>query len=300
MRFWLDPQWARHYYSAGNQHLVFVPHYQALFPPVHVWEQAASDRHWGDALRQFLLEAEAGPVPEYAERIYVCETLPETLGRRPTIEVTVLNKAELKPLHVQLGWLNEQLLVAQRAEVEHYVQVAADSLIQEELAQAWLPRAEAAQAEFNRVAAATRQDLQATLEKLLAEVSAEMAAQVAAMQQTVAETRRQIQADTQAVQAAQADTQQTRADMQRLQARLKALHQTHSAMQGRARQMDQLEQQAATEAAKVEAAVRDLKARIEVAAQARMAVAAEVAHELEQLQDTRATLRRQLAEFRER
>lgn len=130
MRFWLDPFWARYYHGRGPNSLVFVPEGQGLFPAMHDWEAGTMDHYLRRSMGHwFGSKGSEEQLPEHP--IYVFDKAP---GQDNKILVSVLDTESFEPLHTQLDWLNDNLLLVEELGLARVMGEMADTLRSQELA----------------------------------------------------------------------------------------------------------------------------------------------------------------------
>lgn len=162
MRFRLDPFWAYHYYEAGGESMVFVPEGCALFPPIHDWERGNMDQslreiigHW------FHQRLKSQPIP--ARPIYLFDGTP---GKGSAIHISVLNQDRMEPLHMRLGWINDNLLINHALEKENLMKEMAKDITWGELAQHIKINTEKTRRNFSETALATNQHIANTTNEM--------------------------------------------------------------------------------------------------------------------------------------
>lgn len=123
MRFWLDPFWARYYIDVDQDCLVFVPEGMTLFPALHSWDTENMSQYMRDMMaRWFHGQASVPELPKYP--IYIFD---EDQNIEGNINIQVLDRDAFKPLDKQIGWLNDNLVVHNKIDIENYIrQMAGD------------------------------------------------------------------------------------------------------------------------------------------------------------------------------
>lgn len=162
IRFRLDPFWAYHYYEAGGDSMVFVPEGCALFPPIHDWERGNMDQslreiigHWF----QHRLKNQAIPT----KPIYLFDGAP---GRESPIHISILDQDRMEPLHMRLGWINDNLLINHTLEKENLLKEMAKDITWGELAQQIKINTEKTRRDFSEAALATNQHIAKTTNEM--------------------------------------------------------------------------------------------------------------------------------------
>jgi len=293
LRFWLDPHWARHYFTAGNQHSVFVPQGRSLFPPVHVWDHTQMDRRLLDALRIYLDQAYTGPTRPPELPLYVCEPgdgIDQLL-------ITVLDQTKFLPLVTQIGWLNDNLLVLESLGTERLVQLAAENLLAETIDKELMPRAAEAQRHVSEAAEAARVDNQRLVDNLLQQVTAEIDTQLRQLRDQIKTTRQQIQAQTKQIDAAGEAIKTRRQELEGLLKRLTASQVAYGEMNGVASDLGEAMNQLDQELHQARERTQVLEQHVKDAEAARRQAQADLTGTLEALRRERQDLERRLAEL---
>jgi hypothetical protein len=148
MRFHLDPFWARYYFDQGGTALVFVPDGTALFPPIHDWDRQSMDVYLREVMQQWFA-GEAGVLDIPANPVFVFDGAPKP---RAEIRITVLDRDELEPLHMRLGWLNDNLTVAYAVGIENLVTNLAKDITWQEIYRETTAEAEELRKDFETAA----------------------------------------------------------------------------------------------------------------------------------------------------
>ncbi|MDG5497816.1 hypothetical protein [Niveispirillum sp. BGYR6] len=115
MLFRVDPFFARFYDAARPGSLVFVPEQQTLFPPLHSWDQADIDSYLRQTLSSWF-HGDRGAQAIPPEPYYLFR--PNPAG---AIVVEVLDGAAFVPLRQRIGWLNRNLELRHRLELESLI-----------------------------------------------------------------------------------------------------------------------------------------------------------------------------------
>jgi hypothetical protein len=162
MRFRLDPFWAYHYYEAGGESMVFVPEGCALFPPIHDWERGNMDQALREIIGHWFHQHLKGqPIP--ARPIYLFDGVP---GKESPIHISVLNQDRMEPLHMRLGWINDNLLINYTLEKENLMKEMAKDITWGELAQHIKTNTEKTRRDFSEAALATSQHIANTTNEM--------------------------------------------------------------------------------------------------------------------------------------
>jgi hypothetical protein len=162
MRFRLDPFWAYHYYEAGGESMVFVPEGCALFPPIHNWERGNMDQSLREIIGQWFQQRLKGQsIP--ARPIYLFDGVP---GKESPIHISVLNQERLEPLHMRLGWINDNLLINYTLEKENLMKEMAKDITWGKLAQQIKTNTEKTRRDFSEAALATSQHIANTTNEM--------------------------------------------------------------------------------------------------------------------------------------
>jgi hypothetical protein len=162
MRFRLDPFWAFHYYEAGGDSMVFVPEGCALFPPIHDWERGNMDQSLREIIGHWFhqrLKGQAIP----ARPIYLFDGAP---GKESPIHISVLDQDRMEPLHMRLGWINDNLLITHALEKENLMKEMAKDITWGELAQQIKINTEKTRRDFSEAALATNQHIAKTTNEM--------------------------------------------------------------------------------------------------------------------------------------
>jgi len=172
MRFWLDPFWARHY-QRGNQCLVFVPEGHALFPSLHGWEAESMDRYMRDLIENWFADTPAD-LPQVP--LYLFDSSRPTDGRREVedLRLVVLDAGAFGPLNLQIGWINDHLVIADAVDLTPFIEKMADAATISGLADQVTRQAAAKEAEFDRLLLETNQRISQKLNELTTIVSREL------------------------------------------------------------------------------------------------------------------------------
>ncbi len=149
MRFWLDPFWAGYYHGSGNNALVFTPEGTALFPTLHSWEAAEMDAYLAEMIHAWYdgqsdKNADGQRLVGIQRPIYLFEP-GSSFGQ---LNISILDLAAFRPLHTQLGWLNDNLLVYDDLQTASFIHEMADAAVRRQLLDRYAELAEAAQKEF--------------------------------------------------------------------------------------------------------------------------------------------------------
>lgn len=120
MVFRVDPFFARFYDSARPRSCVFVPEGETLFPPLHSWEQADIDGYLRSTLSGWF-HGEAGAQAIPAEPFYLFRH-----GGKGQVVAEVLDAAAFVPVRRRIGWLNRNLELRHRLDVEGFIASLAD------------------------------------------------------------------------------------------------------------------------------------------------------------------------------
>lgn len=148
MRFWLDPFWARYYHGRGPDTLVFVPEGKGLFPAMHDWEPATMDHYLRRSMAHWFGKNQAEmPMPEHP--IYIFD---QVAGSAEKIRISVLDVTRFEPLHTQIDWLNDNLLLVEELGLARVMGDLADTLRTQELASEVRQRARASLSHFENTA----------------------------------------------------------------------------------------------------------------------------------------------------
>jgi hypothetical protein len=162
MRFRLDPFWAYHYYEAGGESMVFVPEGCALFPPIHDWERGNMDQSLREIIGHWFHQSlKSQPIP--ARPIYLFDGTP---GKGSPIHISVLNQDRMEPLHMRLGWINDNLLINHALEKENLMKEMAKDITWGELAQHIKINTEKTRRNFSETALATNQHIANTTNEM--------------------------------------------------------------------------------------------------------------------------------------
>ena len=173
MRFWLDPFWARYYHDDLNQCLVFVPQNSALFPTLHGWETATMDGYMRDLVEAWF-KGHTGTVPQAP--LYVFDGAfgeGTSAGERP-LKLAVLDAAAFGPLNLQLGWINDHLVIADAIGLQPFIEKMADASTIAHLADQLARNAATYEAEFDRLLMDTNHKIANKLGELTAIVTREL------------------------------------------------------------------------------------------------------------------------------
>jgi len=130
MRFWLDPFWARYYHGRGPSALVFVPEGMGLFPAMHDWEPATMDHYLRRSMSLWFGKG-GRKVTLPDQPIYLFDQVPNS---EEPIRVAVLDREAFEPLHTQLDWLNDNLLLVEELGLARVMSEMADTLRTQALA----------------------------------------------------------------------------------------------------------------------------------------------------------------------
>lgn len=170
MRFRLDPFWAYHYFEAGGDSMVFVPSGCALFPPIHDWERGNADRFLRETIGHWFRDRLKGQaIP--ARPIYLFEGTP---GSKSPIHVSVLDQDRMEPLHLRLGWLNDNLVINHTLEKENLMKEMAKDITWGELAQQIKIETEKTRRDFTETALATSQHMAKTTNEMTRVLTSEI------------------------------------------------------------------------------------------------------------------------------
>jgi hypothetical protein len=177
MLFRVDPFFARFYDAARPGSLVFVPEQQTLFPPLHSWDQADIDGYLRETLSSwFHGDRGAQSIPE--EPYYLFRP-----GPTGTVVVEVLDGAAFVPMRQRIGWLNRNLELCHRLELESLIDDLATKAGRAALAERVAAEETAAIGLFSDAAARAQTQLGGQLGSLLdqlAQEAGETAARTAA------------------------------------------------------------------------------------------------------------------------
>lgn len=162
IRFRLDPFWAYHYYEAGGESMVFVPEGCALFPPIHDWERGNMDQSLREIIGHWFhhhLKGQAIP----ARPIYLFDGVP---GKESPIHISVLDQDRMEPLHIRLGWINDNLLINHALEKENLMKEMAKDITWGELAQKIKINTEKTRRDFSEAALVTTKHIAKTTNEM--------------------------------------------------------------------------------------------------------------------------------------
>jgi len=170
MRFHLDPFWARYYFEQGGTALVFVPDGTALFPPMHDWDRRSMDTYLRETMQHWF-EGEPGvsDIPE--EPIYIFDGVPKP---RAEIQVSVLDRGALEPLHTRLGWLNDNLTVAHAVGIDNLVTNLAKDITWQAIYRETIAESERIRDEFEVAAAASGERVAEVIYQLISSLTEEV------------------------------------------------------------------------------------------------------------------------------
>ncbi len=148
MRFILDPFWARYYHDRSGSALVFVPEGTALFPPMHDWDRLSMDRYLRETLEQwFIGDPAVRDIP--ADPLYLFDGRPVA---GDVIRVSVMDLNGFVPLHLRIGWLNDNLVVTRALGAENLITRLAKDITWQDLFKKITADAEAVRREFEEAA----------------------------------------------------------------------------------------------------------------------------------------------------
>jgi hypothetical protein len=117
MRFWLDQFWARYYLDIDQDCLVFVPENMTLFPVLHSWDTENMSQYMRQMMaRWFHGQASVPELPTFP--IYIFD---EDKNNEGNINIQVLDREAFQPLNKQIGWLNDNLVIHNKINIEDYV-----------------------------------------------------------------------------------------------------------------------------------------------------------------------------------
>jgi len=138
IRFRLDPFWARHYFEAGGESLLFVPMGRAVFPPIHGWERGNMDRFLRETMDHWFHQRLKGRgIP--AKPIYIFDGEPES---KEPVKISILDQERMEPLHMKLGWINDNLMLSHNLEREGLISQMAKDTAWNEMSQKMKTEAE--------------------------------------------------------------------------------------------------------------------------------------------------------------
>lgn len=170
MRFHLDPFWARYYFEQGGTALVFVPDGTALFPPMHDWDRRSMDTYLRETMQQWF-EGEEGVSEIPGNPIYIFDGVPEP---RAEIQVSVLDRDGLEPLHTRLGWLNDNLAVAHAVGIDNLVSNLAKDITWQEIYRETIAESERVRDEFEVAAVASGERVAEVIYELVSSLTDEV------------------------------------------------------------------------------------------------------------------------------
>ncbi|MCW2243157.1 hypothetical protein [Azospirillum canadense] len=207
MVFRVDPFFARFYTEARPQSVVFVPERATLFPPLHSWDQADIDAYLRDTLAVwFHGQRGAQTIPE--RPFYLFRHDDRGAGR---VVVEVLDAAAFVPLRQRIGWLNRNLELRHRLDIEGLVVELADKAGRAALADRVAADEEVALAAFDAADRRVERHMGGQLEELL-DLLTEEAGTAASRAASAVETLDRLYADLDVIEAAVAElTKRTRA-----------------------------------------------------------------------------------------
>ena len=157
MRFWLDPTWGRHYQHDGGAGSVFVPEHTALAPPLHAWIPGDMDAH----LRRVFGSTSAS-------HVYVVDRAADGPA---ALELTLFERDAFTPIDTCVSWLNDHITVAERVDVTTVVRETAAAARGELLSAGAVAAASAAERDFQREAALTRQRFMKDLDAVISSIN---------------------------------------------------------------------------------------------------------------------------------
>ncbi|MCK4761301.1 MAG: hypothetical protein KAW12_03815 [Candidatus Aminicenantes bacterium] len=149
MRFRLDPLWARFYFEPSGSSLVFVPEGTVLYPTMHHWEQAGMDQYLRETMSWwFSGRLDGGKIPQ--RPIYIFDGPPHPDAK---ITISILDREKLEPLHLRLGWLNDNLIAMHESGgVEPFIRDIASAAGRKNLTRQISAETANVEAEFSRAA----------------------------------------------------------------------------------------------------------------------------------------------------
>jgi hypothetical protein len=153
LRYRLDPFWAHHYFEAGGDSMVFVPEGCTLFPPIHDWERGNMDQFLRETFEHWFKDRLQGQILP-ARPLYVFDGQPDS---NSPIHVFVLDQDRMEPLHLRLGWLNDNLIINHTLEKEKLMQEMAREITWGDLAQKIKVETEKTRREFSETTLAATQ-----------------------------------------------------------------------------------------------------------------------------------------------
>ncbi len=201
MLFRVDPFFARFYDSARPRSLVFVPERAALFPPLHSWDQADIDSYLRNTLSGWF-HGERGAQAIPADPIYLFRH-----DSQGAVVVEVLDIAAFVPVRQRIGWLNRNLELRHRLDVESFITDLADRAGRAALADRVTADEEHALGAFEAAARRAERHIGGQLEELL-NLLAEEAGETASRALAAAETLDRLHQDLEVIDAAVADLKQ--------------------------------------------------------------------------------------------
>lgn len=116
VRFWLDPYWAYYYSDRHPDCWVFTPEWTALFPTIHSWEIDDMNVYLSKMVEHWFQEhahPTARSINLPGNPIYVFD---QHTPDGEALEVTLLDQESFQPLRHRLGWLVDNLSIAQAAQ----------------------------------------------------------------------------------------------------------------------------------------------------------------------------------------
>ncbi len=204
MLFRVDPFFARFYDSARPRSLVFVPERAALFPPLHSWDQADIDGYLRSTLSGWF-HGRHGAQAIPAEPFYLFRH-----DGQGMVVVEILDSAAFVPIRQRIGWLNRNLELRHRLEVESLVVELADKAGRAALADRVVVDEKVAVGAFNAAAQRAERHVGGQLEELL-DLLAEEAGEAASRALAASETLERLYEDLDVIDAAVAElTKRTR------------------------------------------------------------------------------------------
>ncbi|MBX2998831.1 MAG: hypothetical protein KF893_10005 [Caldilineaceae bacterium] len=170
MRFWIDPFWGKHYHTAPNQSLIFVPEGCTLFPSMHAWDVEDMDSYLREMMaRWFHGRHGVSAIPSHPLYLFDGEPEPNAF-----IRISVLDIDQFQPLVTQLGWLNDNLIALDDLGVQPFIEQFAHSTVRRQLAELAEVNATGAEERFLAVARQTKTQLEAHTTQLAQSATQEL------------------------------------------------------------------------------------------------------------------------------
>ena len=132
LTYWVDPAWAKQYQTGSTQNLVFVPRHRVLSPTLHTHADADMDGYLRELMGAWFPKWRSKQATLPGQAIYLFS--PSQMDGKE-ISIEVLDRTGFRQLRQRLGWINDNLELADTINTQEFVENIASSHWQKKRAQ---------------------------------------------------------------------------------------------------------------------------------------------------------------------